>query len=114
MAGSARPAPLFQAIGRGASSLATHTIKGRTLALLDLAYRRAANPAGFTAPVINEIALLKIAGLAVDGNKIAQTATALLDRSGQRFANRQHQFLIARQTDSMRRRFGIDTGFEQT
>ena len=40
-------------------------------------------PAGFAFAVIDEIALLEIAGRAVDADEVAQAAAALLDRRGQ-------------------------------
>ena len=79
----------------------------------DLPYRSAACAACLAAAVVDEIALLKIAGLPIHRDEIAQAAAALRNRRDQGFADRLRQFRIARQADPLRRRLRVDAGLEQ-
>lgn len=57
--------------------------------------------------------LLKITGLTIRADEIAQAAAALLDRCGQHAADRRRQFVIACRRDSFRCCVRMDAGFEQ-
>ena len=63
--------------------LTAYAVKRRALALHDAPNRCAALSARFGFAVIDKIILLKIAGLPIGANKIAQTAAALLDGRAQ-------------------------------
>lgn len=63
-----------------------------------------AESAGKACPVIHEIMLLKIAGLSVHTDEIAQAAAALLDCCRQNMSYGQNQPLVACQPDPASRR----------
>jgi len=83
-----------------------YAVKRRTLSLFDLAYRTAAYPARLAYPIVHEVALLKIAGLSIGADEVAQRTAALLDRRGEDFPDCQLQPDVALQADAPAGVFG--------